>query len=108
MPNYAYLCEACGSFEEFCQMADFEKPAPCPTCRRPAPRMVAAAQLSLMTGDNRTAHKLNEKNASEPRIGRVQQKSHYHEHSHKHAHGLTKPGHGQHSHVSDRPWMVGH
>lgn len=108
MPLYGYLCQACGPFEEHRPVTHFEKPAPCPICKRRAPRMVSAAQLSLMNSDTRKANMLNERNANQPRVRRRQDKHHHRDHSLKHSCGLGKCCHGQHQHKSDRPWMVGH
>jgi putative FmdB family regulatory protein len=108
MPIYEYRCKACGPFEDFCSMGDFAKPMSCPSCRELAPRQVAAAQLNRMTGSNRKAHSLNEKNSNEPRIARAKSCNHDH-----HGHGHNQGHNHGHKHVhqhggADRPWMVGH
>jgi putative FmdB family regulatory protein len=109
MPIYGYACTTCGPFEDFRPMADYDKPASCPSCGRSSPRRAAAAQLNLMAGNNRKAHSLNEKNSSEPRVARA--KTHAGHHGHDHRHGHHHHGHGHHGHQhagADRPWMVGH
>ena len=32
MPKYEYDCSSCGSFSDFRPMADYERPATCPSC----------------------------------------------------------------------------
>jgi len=113
MPIYGYSCKACGPFEDFRSMADYDKPAACPSCGKQSPRLAAAAQLNLMASSNRKAHSLNEKNSSEPRVKRAKTQGHHHghHHGHDHHHGHHHHGHGHHGHQhagADRPWMVGH
>lgn len=105
MPIYGYSCDSCGPFEDFCSMADFDKPMACPSCGDPAPRQAAAAQLNLMSGSNRKAHYLNEKNSSEPRVARAK---HRHQHGCDHGHSHSHSHHNHNHASSDRPWMVGH
>lgn len=110
MPIYGYQCDDCGPFSEFCKMADFDKPAPCPACGELAPREASAAYLGRMQPNNRKAHALNEKNSSEPRFVGAQEQlkekggscghNHGHGHGHTHTHTHAAPAH--------RPWMVGH
>lgn len=109
MPLYGYQCTKCGPFEDFCSVANFAKPMACPSCGAAAPRQVAAAQLNLMSGNNRKAHSLNEKNSSEPRIARAKSANHDHGHGHGHGHHHGHNHSHTHQHASaDRPWMVGH
>jgi putative FmdB family regulatory protein len=45
MPTYDYECPDCGPFCENRQMAEFDRPQPCPDCAQPAPRLLTAPAL---------------------------------------------------------------
>ena len=38
MPTYSYRCPQCGPFAAIRRMAEFNLPAPCPTCASESPR----------------------------------------------------------------------
>ena len=104
MPIYDYLCETCGPFEARRPMSESKALAPCTVCRAPAPRIMSAPRLNLMSSANRYAETRNEKSAHEPDVVHTLS-SHGHSHSHskqprhKHSHGPRAPA---------RPWMLGH
>lgn len=113
MPLYSYFCMDCGTFDQMRSMSDYQKPANCPQCGQASDRQITAVQLNLMAGTQRTAHRLNEKNAHEPRIRQSGGMAGQDHGSHGHVHG---PGCG-HSHghaaagpqpTASRPWQVGH
>ncbi len=43
MPNYDYLCPACGPFSAFKPIARYQEPEPCPVCEAEAPRAILRA-----------------------------------------------------------------
>lgn len=108
MPIYDYLCSTCGPFEARRPMSESGAPELCTDCRMPAPRIVSAPRLNLMSSHNRYAETRNEKSAHEPDVVHTLQPSHvggshahskHQQHNHKHAHGRRAPA---------RPWMLGH
>jgi putative FmdB family regulatory protein len=107
MPVYDHLCVACGPFEARRPMSESQAPAPCPVCRAPAPRMVSAPRLNLMSSSNRYAETRNEKSAHAPDVVHsLAPAVHRHGHSHHgQAHGKPRK---YASHDPTRPWMLGH
>jgi putative FmdB family regulatory protein len=124
MPLYNYQCRRHGEFTEWASLSDFEKPAPCPLCGRPARRSVSAAYLAM---DQKLSKAIgaSEKSAHEPRVvrrrkgdpipqhdahkdlSRVRHEAHQHHHSHAshshiHEHGKKKTVRSSH------PWLVRH
>lgn len=69
MPLYAFECESCGPFEEFRPVEDAAEPLACPTCARPAPRVLTSPSL-LRPVAIRSAEARNEKSAHEPDVVR--------------------------------------
>jgi putative FmdB family regulatory protein len=45
MPLYEFECRACGPFEASRPIAQASSPLRCPTCRRPAPRILSAVAI---------------------------------------------------------------
>jgi putative FmdB family regulatory protein len=117
MPLYNYICRRHGEFDLWRSMSRSEKPAPCPTCRRRSPRVVAAPALNTLSTSVRTAHFRNEKSADSPEVvkigegGEAGQRGHVHHGGHPHHHHQGRKGHvgglGPGAH-SRRPWMIGH
>lgn len=107
MPVYDYLCASCGPFSGRRPMAEAGLPLACPDCAAPAPRMVTAPQLNLMSATRRGIDSRNEKSAHAPE---VVHKPKHHESGHC-GHGAGH-AHGAHSHAAahppSRPWMIGH
>jgi len=48
MPKYEYDCSGCGRFSDFRPMADYERPAICPSCNVEAPRASLSAPAISM------------------------------------------------------------
>ncbi len=109
MPVYSYFCRDCGTFDRLRPIADYQKSAQCPTCGANCDRQITTVQLNLMPSNTRTAHRLNEKNAHEPRIrGGTEPIPHQHGPGCSH-HGGAHQHSEVHRHVSaSRPWQVGH
>jgi len=68
MPFYDYLCEACGEFSRWRNIADRDLPADCPECGANCTRAVSAPNLSLMPVSRRQAFSRNEKSQHEPGV----------------------------------------
>ena len=110
MPTYDYLCPACGPFEARRPMSESKALVACAQCHAPAPRVMSAPRLNLMSSTNRYAETRNEKSAHEPDVVHTlgpRAHSHGHGHGHAQAHAHTKrPKHVGHD--PSRPWMLGH
>ena len=53
MPTYSYRCPQCGPFAAVRRMAEFDLPAPCPTCVSESPRaLTVPAVLGARRGNN--------------------------------------------------------
>jgi putative FmdB family regulatory protein len=68
MPLYEYDCEKHGVFESMQSMQHAERPERCPSCNRPAPRVLSAPRLACVTLNERVARDRNEKSRHEPRL----------------------------------------
>ncbi len=75
------------------RMSEYKLPGDCPECGGVAPRILRAAYLNTMAGNNRIAHQRNERSADEPRVERRMVGA-----------AATRRGHPHPS----RPWMLGH
>ena len=69
MPSYEYECQTCGTFTEFRSIARRDIPASCAICDSPAPRVISAPNLALMSPLHRMAATRNERSQHEPRVG---------------------------------------
>jgi putative FmdB family regulatory protein len=124
MPLYNYECRRHGDFSEWADLSDFEKPAPCPVCRKPAQRTVSAAYLAM---DQKLSRAIgaSEKSAHEPRVVRRRRGDPIPQHDvHRDLSGIRQTGHhNHHSHAghshahehgkkrtvrSNHPWLVRH
>lgn len=113
MPIYSYFCQQCGTFDKMRSMSRHQEPANCPQCGSSCARQVTAVELNLMQGSKRTAHRLNEKNAHEPRVHTSGDTQHHHGHVHGPGCGHNHVAHAAHSGpqrvpAASRPWQVGH
>ena len=114
MPTYDYLCPACGPFEARRPMSESKALVPCAQCHAPAPRIMSAPRLNLMSTTNRYAETRNEKSAHEPDVVHTPgPHAHSHEHGHGHGHGHShRHAHTKRQkhvgHDASRPWMLGH
>jgi len=120
MPNYDYECRRHGEFRGWASLADFDKPAPCPVCAKPAARTVSAAYLAMDSRISK-AFGASEKSAHEPRIVRRRRgdpipthdahadlsKVRGHGHAHAHPHRGPSQGHAK-TVRSAHPWLVRH
>ena len=107
MPIYDYLCPSCGPFEARRAMRESDQDALCASCSMPAPRVVSAPRLNLMSSNNRYAEIRNEKSAHEPDVvHRMAPNGHSHGHTHAHSH-RHEHSHAK-KHAPKRPWMLGH
>jgi len=89
-------------------MSESAAQAPCAICLKPAPRVIGAPQLNLMSANNRYAETRNEKSAHEPDVVHTLAP---HGHSHSHSGSPLQTGPLRHKHAgghSHRPWMIGH
>ena len=113
MPVYDYLCDACGAFEARRPMSESRSSVPCAVCREPAPRMVSAPRLNLMSSANRYAETRNEKSAHEPDVVHslapsVHQHHQHLQHGHSHQDHVHQKRQKHVGHDPSRPWMLGH
>ena len=102
MPLYDYYCAVCGPFEAKRPMSESAALTACAVCLVPAPRVLSAPRLNLMSSANRYAETRNEKSAHEPDVVHTLA---------PHGHSHAQPKHAHHkraAHASKRPWMIGH
>jgi putative FmdB family regulatory protein len=105
MPEYDYLCAACGPFTKTRPMARYADPQPCPGCGAVAPRaLLSMPALGMMDGWQRRAHATNEHSRHAPKV------------SDRHppgcrccsSKGVGQAASGAKSFPRKRPWMIGH
>ena len=89
MPLYEYRCQACGEFEAWRSMSQYNAPMNCPECDRAATKIFSAPNINLNSGSLSAIAK----NSAEPRLVKQAPRE------------PTKPRY--HS-TCDRPWMVSH
>jgi putative FmdB family regulatory protein len=109
MPNYDYLCEACGPFAAHAPMAEYDKPKACPGCGGAADRAILTPpRLAIVGSAMRSAHETNERARHEPKRsghgpgcsccgGGAKGKS-----------GTLYRPDGSKSFPAKRPWMISH
>ena len=110
MPNYDYLCPACGPFVAHAAMAKFDRPGACPVCGAPSPRaLLTPPLLGQVSPQRRHAFATNERSADSPRrsghgpgCGCCSGGS-----ARKSAGTLYRPD-GSKSFPGARPWMISH
>jgi putative FmdB family regulatory protein len=69
MPEYDYLCAACGPFSETRPMAAYAEPQSCPGCGEAAPRaLLTTPALAMMNQGQRKAYATNERSRNEPTV----------------------------------------
>ncbi|MEM1110200.1 MAG: zinc ribbon domain-containing protein [Planctomycetota bacterium] len=66
MPIYEYCCDACGVFEAFRPISEFESPAICPDCGDSSPRVQSLPSLCKLDATVRKGMERNEKSRHEP------------------------------------------
>jgi putative FmdB family regulatory protein len=115
MPVYEYLCAACGPFTAIRPMAEYEKPHPCPECRRKAPRvLLTAPRFSAMSMELRAAHATNERSAAAPHTLSALKAQHgagcacCSPLSSKKGRKTARGRNGAKSFPGARPWMISH
>lgn len=109
MPLYEYCCHECGVFEDVAPLAAFDKPKPCPTCEREAPRTILTApRLSAMSSERRHAHETNERSADSPKPASHGPGCSCCSGSKKAASKTLYRPDGSKSFPSKRPWMISH
>ena len=106
MPVYEYDCAACGAFEDFAPMADYDQPRSCPACGSAAPRaLLSVPMLATMGAARRRAYGVNERSANAPETTRGSGR-------HPATCGCCKPvvpkAGGAKTFPGKRPWMIGH
>ena len=89
MPLYEYRCRNCGEFEAWRTMAQYNAPADCPECDRPATKIFSAPNINLNSGSLSKIGK-----TSEPRLVKQERRE------------PTKPRYQ--SAAGSRPWMLSH
>jgi putative FmdB family regulatory protein len=50
MPSYEYACARCGAFSATRPLAEWDQPAPCPSCGAAAPRALTAPAFATTGG----------------------------------------------------------
>ena len=117
MPIYDYKCREHGVFNELATLDEFEKPAPCPACGTPSPRVIVLAPRLLdMPEERRIAHSHNERARHEPIHSNPDQRA---EHAERVAKGCACEHHrkpsslfytadGKKMFLGMRPWMISH
>ncbi len=113
MPTYDYACGGCGGFDAIRSMSQRDKPAACPACGLPSPRVFASApSLALLDGSTRSAMDTNERARHEPKTSRE-----YARLKHPAGCGCCRPGqrgatvtgsNGNKAFPTKRPWMISH
>ena len=69
MPNYDYVCPACGPFTAMRPMAVFLAPYECPDCGAEARRVILTAPgIANMDAGRRSAHATNERSSNAPKL----------------------------------------
>jgi putative FmdB family regulatory protein len=111
MPLYDYGCDGCGPFREWRSMSEWQAKVPCPNCSLPAPRLVPAPMLAVLSSNNRIAHERNERSAHEPNVVRREDLPPDRA-RHRHRHAVSPLVRQQFGDVYQspprRPWLVGH
>ena len=94
MPNYDFVCEDCGPFEQQRPLAEASDPMACPSCGRESRRVYAMPNTRRMPAALSGAMDRADKSAHEPELvrrpiaGKASGKKHHHSHG--------------------RPWALGH
>jgi putative FmdB family regulatory protein len=91
MPLYEYRCDACGEFEAWRSMAEYNAPLNCPQCSLVATKIFSAPNINLNSG---SLSAIARSPTAEPRLVKQEPKE------------ATKPRYQ--SSNSNRPWMVSH
>jgi putative FmdB family regulatory protein len=86
MPLYEFKCQDCGLFDQWRSLAEYDAPAHCTTCEKPARRVFSApallsGSLRLKRENPEPQHVKRDREPGPPRIT---------------------------SHTGGRPWMIGH
>ncbi len=107
MPLYDFECRRHGPFREWAAMSHSDRPAPCPDCGKPAPRLVASPRLGI-DSTVRKAHAINEKSANEPRVVHRRRGGSMAHDAHRDlsAAGKGRDGARAKTHRSNHPWAV--
>ena len=94
MPNYEFLCEDCGPFEERRSFTEASNPMACPSCGNEARRLYSMPNTRRMPTALSNAMSRAEKSAHEPEVverpeggtlpGRKYKPSHGGHHGHNH------------------------
>jgi putative FmdB family regulatory protein len=91
MPLYEYRCNACGEFEAWRSMAEYNAPINCSECNQVATKIFSAPNINLNSG---SLSAIARSQAAEPRLVKQEPKE------------PNKPRYQTSS--SNRPWMVSH
>jgi len=117
MPVYDYKCQTHGVFSDLATMEDAAKPANCPTCGKPAGRVIILSPEFLdMNSEKRKAEMTNEKAQHAPEFSTLERREHDHHHKNGCGCSKRKPGKsnlmytakGEKMFPSMRPWMISH
>jgi putative FmdB family regulatory protein len=108
MPVYEFECAECGAFTQFRNLNDSNRPAECPECLEPSPRVFSVIHLRSMRAPNRIAHERNERSAHAPHVCGTGC-SHTHARPNARAKKPSdKPALQYSAKPNSRPWMLGH
>ena len=94
MPNYDFVCEDCGPFEQQRPLAEASDQMACPSCGRESRRVYAMPNTRRMPAALSSAMDRADKSAHEPEVVRRPM-------------GGAEAG-KKHHHSHGRPWALGH
>lgn len=94
MPRYEFLCETCGSFEQWCDHRQSGDPMACPSCNAVAKRVYSIPRVTVTSKTQTKARLLDEQGSEAGLVKRPQ------------AQEPAPPPRPQK--VGGRPWQVSH
>jgi putative FmdB family regulatory protein len=74
MPLYEYRCSRHGVFERMTAMSQSSRPASCPRCDKPAPRILSSVRGAQMPATEVRARDRNERSKHEPKVVQVKKR----------------------------------
>ena len=108
MPLYEYECQKHGTFESIASIEACREPGACPTCEKPASRVLSAPHLRSMARSEVIARDRNEQSRHEPRLSKTPGScSHSGPCNHGRGKARAKPGQLQ-AYKGKRPWVMEH
>jgi putative FmdB family regulatory protein len=113
VPVYEYECSAHGLFETLRPLAEYNFPAPCPTCDAASPRVMSVPHLVGVPRATMIAHDRNEQSRHQPRVSQHKHGDRaHHEHTSVAAAAKQAIAQGQRPalrhYTGKRPWVMEH